>query len=106
MHNNNAVCIIELFQVNMVNHTHYLPECTFCLLRQMTFSEEKKKPRKIKWNQNLDFYSTEILLHTMVHDLLLWLRIWYLIWDSIWPLCRQFSNPSPYQGPGVHTPRG
>lgn len=55
MHINNAVCILEIYQVNGVYHTHYLPQCTFCLLRKMTFSEKKKKPRKIKWNQNLIF---------------------------------------------------
>lgn len=45
MHINNAVCILELYQVNGVYHTHYLPQCTFCLLRKMTFSEKKKNQK-------------------------------------------------------------
>lgn len=47
MHINNAVCILELYQVNRVYHPHYLPQCTFCLLRKMTFSEKKKKPERL-----------------------------------------------------------
>lgn len=74
MHINNAVCILELYQVNGVYHPHYLPQCTFCLLRKMTFSEENKKTRKIKWNQNLDFYSSEISSHSCFIQ-------WYMIYS-------------------------
>lgn len=74
MHINNAVCILEIYQVNRVYHPHYLPQCTFCLLRKMTFSEKKKKPRKIKWNQNLDFYSSEISSHSCFIQ-------WYMIYS-------------------------
>lgn len=75
MHINNAVCILELYQVNRVYHPHYLPQCTFRLLRKMTFSEKKKKTRKIKWNQNLEFYSSEISSHSCFIQ-------WYMIYSN------------------------
>lgn len=54
MHINNAVCILDAvfskknFKWMEFNyHPHYLPQCTFCLLRKMTFSEKKKNPERL-----------------------------------------------------------